>query len=150
MRHSRRGLKRRYGHSKRARKLASIASGRHVIHNANSGGKDTWRHNYIFWFGGPYSATYVRAWANAMDDALDEAVDWLSDHKPGLLADDEAINEEYKRLVAEGMDEEKAAEQAEEGTTPAGGYDQRLDSESWGLVAEDPTRERVLQIQGRR
>jgi hypothetical protein len=67
-----------------------------------------------------------------------------------LLADDEAINEEYKRLIAEGMDEDEAAEKADEGTTPAGGYGQRLPQEGWGLVAQDPTRERVLEIQGRR
>ena len=145
----RRALKRRYGHSKKARKRVSIASGRHVIHNANSSDRDWTKHNFIFWFGGPYSATYVRAWGNDIDSALDEAVDWLVDHKPGLLCDKE-VEEEYKRLIAEGKSEEEAQEEAEMDTTTAGNYGNRLNSEEWGIVAEDPSHEQVLQIQGRK
>lgn len=143
-----RALRHRYGRSKSGRKQASLAGARHVIHNANPGDKSWTRHNYVFAFGGPYSSKYVRAWANSLDDALDEAVDWLSDHAPGLLCDKE-VGEEYERLIAEGKSEEEAMEEAEMDTTPAGGYGQRIRSEEWSIVAEDPSRERVLQIQGR-
>ena len=98
MKRRRRHLRRRYGHNKRARKRASIASARHKIHNANSG--YSWPHNWIFAFGA-YGDTYVRAWGTSLEDALEEAIDWLADHKPGLLADDH-VADEYKRLIAEG------------------------------------------------
>ncbi len=137
-------LRRRYGHSKKARKKASLAGARHTIHNVNPGSYDQ---NFIFWFGS-HGATYVRAWGSSLQDALDEAVDWLSDHYPGLLADTE-VEEEYKRLIGEGVSEEEAQEQAEMDMTPAGGYGQHIRSDEWGIEAENPTHARVLQIQGR-
>ena len=148
MRHSRRGLKRRYGHSKRARKLASIASGRHVIHNANSSDRDWTKRNFIFAFGA-YGNTYVRAWGNGIDSALDAAVDWLADHKPGLLSDD-VVRSEYERFKEEGMSDEKAIQEAELDTTIAGNNGHYLNSSEWMIVAEDPSHEQVLQIQGRK
>lgn len=145
MRRRHKALRRRYGHSKRARKRASLASGRHVIHNANP--SRTWPNNYIFWFGA-HAPTYVRAWGSSMEDALDEAADWLSDHKPGLLAT-EQVEDEYKRLIEEGKSEEEAWEEAQMDTTPMGGYGQIAMSEEWGIVVENPTRAQVLEIQGR-
>jgi hypothetical protein len=73
----------------------------------------------------------------------------IVDHAPGLLAD-EQVNEEYARLIAEGMSEEDAQEEATIDTTCAGNCGNYLNSWEWGIVAEDPTRAQILEIQGRK
>lgn len=138
--------RRRFGHNKRARKRASLHNARHKIINVNPG--SGWRHNYIFAFGA-YGDTLLRAWGDSLQDALDEAADWASDHAPGLLVSDDVIKEAYDEAIAEGKSEEEAWEYAEQDTSPAGGYGQRIMSHEWHVVAEDPTREQILQIQGR-
>jgi len=102
---------------------------------------------YVLWFGA-YGETRLMVWARSLESALDECVDWIADNAPGLLADD-GVHEQYKRLVAEGVDEEKAQEEATVDTTCAGNNGHYLNSWEWGIVAENPTRAQVLEILGR-
>ncbi len=113
----------------------------------NSSDKDWTKHRFVLAFGA-YGDTMLLAWANSLDDALDEAVDWIEDHAPGLLAD-EAVADEYKRLKAEGKSDEEAMEEAEVDTTRAGNHGHYLHSWEWALVAEDPTREQMLELERR-
>jgi hypothetical protein len=107
-------------------------------------------HRFIFYFstGGFAQPIYLMAWGR-MEDALEKCVDWIIDNAPGILCDDE-VEAEYKRLVAEGMDEEEAQQEAEVDTTCFGhnGY-HCIPSENWGIVKEDPSRADILDIQGR-
>jgi hypothetical protein len=122
----------------------------------NGSDRDWTHHRYILWFGA-YGWTRLMVWANSLDDALDECVDWIVEHAPGLLAD-ETVQDEYKcelaEAVAEGLDEESAAERAQEraevDTTCAGNCGHYLNSWEWGILAEDPTRAEILKIQGRK
>jgi hypothetical protein len=102
---------------------------------------------YVLAFGA-YGWTVLMVWANSLEDALDEAVDWIAEHEPGLLADEE-VADEYRRLVAEGMPEEEAAEEAAVDTTCAGNAGHYLHSWEWSIVAENPTRAAVLALMGR-
>lgn len=112
----------------------------------NPGDRDYVESRFILWFGAAGGARLM-VWANHLEDALEEAVDWIVDNAPGLLADDE-VKEEYDRLRAEGKDEEEAMEGAEVDMTSCdGGH--YLRSDDWGIVAEDPSREEVLEIEGR-
>ncbi len=101
---------------------------------------------FILWFGacGP---TYLLVYANSLDDALDECVDWLVDHAPGQLAD-EQVHDEYNRLIAEGKSEEEAMEGAAVDTTCAGNCGNYLNSWEWGIAAENPTRAQLVEFIG--
>lgn len=105
-------------------------------------------HRYVLCFGS-YGGTRLCVWANSLDDALDECVDWIEENAPGLLCD-ERCEEEYKRCLAEGMSEEEAIEQAEEGITRAGNHGGAILSHEWGVVAENPTRAQILELLGRK
>lgn len=105
------------------------------------------RHTYILWFGA-YGDTKLLLWANSLDDALDEAVDWLAENEPGQLCDN-AVFEAYKESLAGGMSEEEAQEWAAQDTTQAGNYGNYILSHEWGIVAEDPDRETILELQER-
>lgn len=94
---------------------------------------------YVLWFGGPYSATCLMAYAGHLEDALDQCVDWIAVNAPGWLAND-AVNEEYARLIGEGMDEEEAQEKAAADTTVAGNGSDYLHSGEWGIVAHEVDR----------
>ncbi len=146
MKHRGRALRRRYGQSKRARKRASLESGRHTIHNVNPGERSWTDNNFIFGFGA-YGDTYVRAWGKHLEDALDEAIGWIAEHKKGLLAND-AVADEYKRAIAEGKSEEEAIEEAEVDTTMDGSGNY-VNSWEWTIIAENPTHAEVLRLQGR-
>lgn len=95
-------------------------------------------HRYVLAFGA-YGWTRVLVYANHLDDALDEAIDWLADHAPGLLCDDE-VSAEYDRLVASGVEPDMAVAAAEVDTTLGGNAGHYLHSWEWSIVAEDPTR----------
>lgn len=110
----------------------------------NSADRDMWKHSYVLWFGA-YGHTVLLAYANSLDVALDECIDWLVDNAPGHIVDDQ-VNEEYKRLVAEGMDDEKAQEQAEVDTTTGGNAGNHINSSEWGILAEDPDRDQLYEI----
>jgi hypothetical protein len=119
-----------------------------VITPINGYDRGTWRNRYILGFGGPYGYSKVlMVWANGLDSALDEAVDWLAEHAPGLLCDDEVARIFHEEVAEHG--EEKAQEIATQDTTCAGNCSNYLRSEDWAIVAENPTREQILELQGR-
>ena len=101
------------------------------------------RHRFILWFGA-CAPTYLMIWANSLDDALETAGDWIAANAPGLFCDD-AVGEEYRAAIADGLSEEEATTRAEQDTTSLdGGH--YLVSWEWGILAEDPTREQVLAL----
>lgn len=114
----------------------------------NGSDRDWTRHRYILSFGA-YGETLLMVWANSLDDALDECVDWIADNAPGLLAD-EQVAEAYNEAIAAGKSEEDAQAEAETDTTCAGNAGHYLLSYEWGIVAEDPDRATILDIQGRK
>ena len=97
---------------------------------------------------GAYSALYLVIWANSFDDALDGAIDWIADHKPGLLCDDQ-VAEAYKDALAEGYSEDQAHEKAAMDCICAGNAGNYIPSWEWSVVAENPTRQQMLAILGR-
>jgi len=103
---------------------------------------------FILWFGA-YGTTRLMVWADHLQDALDESIDWIAENAPGLLCDDR-VAEEYAEARRDGLSEEKAAERAEVDCTIGGNAGHYLPSWEWGIVAENPTREEVLAIQGRK
>jgi hypothetical protein len=113
----------------------------------NGSDRDWTKYRFVLWFGA-CAPTHLMVWGNGLDDALDEAVDWIAEHAPGLLAD-EAVQDEYKRLVAEGKSEEEAQTEATVDTTPAGNACHYLHSWEWGITFENPTRAQILDLQGR-
>jgi hypothetical protein len=128
----------------------------HDIVIVNPGDADWTKHRFILWFG-QIGTSYVMVWADCLQDALDEAFDsWVVDHAPGHDAT-EMVNEEGARLLveylAEGMSEEDAQEKAWEEScvdmTPAGGSGGYVESQEWGCVCEDPSRDEVLDLLGR-
>lgn len=114
--------------------------------NINANDRHWTRHRYVLWFGA-YGDTRLLVHANSLDDALDEGIDWLVDNEPGLLADS-AVEEEYQRLRAEGMDQQEAMETAEQDTTSGGNAGNRIHSHEWGIVAEDPTDAQLRELGG--
>jgi hypothetical protein len=113
----------------------------------NPSDRDWTKHRYILVFG-TYGQVKHLVWANHLQGALDESIDWLAEHAPGILADNQ-VKEEYDRLIAEGASEEDAWEGATIDTTCGGNYSNYLLSWEWSVLAEDPTREQILRIQGR-
>lgn len=105
------------------------------------------RSRFVLAFGA-HGDTLVMVWANHLEDALEEAIDWIVDHAPGLLCDDE-VQEEFDRLRAEFPDrsEEDIAEEAEQDTTMFGHNGiHYIHSWEWTIVAENPSRKRVLAL----
>ncbi len=96
------------------------------------GGKTPRTQSYVLWFGA-YGSTRLHVFAPSLEDALDAAIDWLAEHAPGHLCDDE-VNEEYARLIADGVDEETAIDRAECDTTSGGNAGNRIHSWEWGIA----------------
>lgn len=109
-------------------------------------GKST-DNRFILWFGA-VGTSHIMVWADCLDEALDIAIDDIAERWPGYFSDDQ-VRDDYLRYLAEGMDEEKAMEQAEMDMTCAGNNGHYLPSWEWGIDSENPTRERILQLQGR-
>ena len=99
------------------------------------------QHTFILAFG-QVSATYLMVYADHLQDAFDECIDWIVDHAPGLLCDDE-VAEEYERLIAEGKTEEEAWEESEVDTSSGGNAGNRIHSDEWTIAAEDLTRQEL-------
>ncbi len=115
------------------------------------------QHTFILAFG-QVSATYLMVYADHLQDAFDECIDWLVDHAPGLLCDDE-VAEEYERVFKEKYDEYLAAgkseadaeedarseawDQSEVDTSCGGNASNRIMSDHWTIVAEDLTRKEL-------
>jgi hypothetical protein len=111
----------------------------------NPGDRSWTRQRFILAFG-DMGWTKLLVWANSVDDALDEAVDWIEDHAPGLLCDDE-VTEAYEAAIAEGKSEEEAMAEATVDTTCAGNHGRYLNSQHWTIWAENPTREQIKTLQ---
>ena len=105
----------------------------------NPSDRDWTRQRFVLWFGA-YGSTNLMVWANSLDDALDECVDWIAEHAPGLLCD-EQVAESYREALAAGKSEEEAMEEAEMDMTSAGNCSNYLASWEWGIALENPTRE---------
>lgn len=131
---------------KRLQRGKKRADNRAVI-AINSNDASWTSHRYILWFGAS-GTTRLLVWANSLDDALDESIDWLVDNAPGHIVDDQ-VTEAYNEAIAEGKSEDRAYEIAEEDTTIGGNASNHILSYEWGIVAEDPSRARVLEIEGR-
>ncbi len=117
--------------------------------------RDSGTSRFVLCFGA-YGWTRLMVWADHLEDALDECVDWIAEHAPGLLMDEqvaEAYKEAFDAAIAEGMSEEDAdehaREEAETDMTCAGNCGNYLASWEWGIVAENPTRAQVLEMLGR-
>lgn len=103
------------------------------------------RNRYLFSFGA-YGDAKCLVWANSLDDALDEAIDWLVEHAPGILCDEE-VHKEYERAIAEGLDKDAAQEHATVDTTCGGNAGNYINSWEWSVV-ENPSRECVIGARG--
>jgi hypothetical protein len=112
----------------------------------NPSDRDYTKHRYVLAFGA-HGWTVLVAWASHLEDALDECVDWIAEHAPGLLAD-EQVAEAYREAIAEGHDEETAQELATVDTTCAGNAGHYLLSWEWTIVCVDPSRAELKSILG--
>jgi hypothetical protein len=113
------------------------------------------RERFVLWFGA-YGATYLMVWADHLEDALEEAIDWIVEHAPGLLAD-EQVEEAYRDAQKEhGCHNpewpewcEQCGEEAEMDTTCFGHSGiHYLHSWEWGIVAENPSRDDLRALIG--
>ena len=95
---------------------------------------------YLFAFGA-YGWTRLLVIATSEDAALDAAFDWASEHAPGLFCDD-AIEEEFASLVAEGCDDDEAWERACVDTLSAGNEGKRM--LSWEVSYYRASRDEIL------
>ena len=110
--------------------------------------RDWTKHRYVLALGA-YGWTKLMIWANSLEDALDEAIDWASDHAPGLLANDER-DEAYREAIESGMPEEEAWDEAHTDLTIGGNCGDAIRSDEWHIVTEDPTRSEILRLMGRK
>ena len=100
------------------------------------------RHRYILWFG-TMSTNYLMVWANGLENAIEFAGEWLAYNAPRHIITN-SVEECYQGGIADGMTENDARECSErDATYTESGW---LDSSEWGLIAEDPSREAVLQL----
>lgn len=115
------------------------------IVSVNGSDREWVSNRYILHFG---ATRLMMVWGNCLGDALDECIDWVAEHAPGLLCDDE-VEELYREAIAEGLGEDDAWERATMDTISGGNCGNRIRSWEWGLVAENPSRSEVLKLQGR-
>lgn len=124
------------------------------IIKVNPGDKDWTNHRFILWTTA-WNPTYYMIWADHLEDAIDELIDWCADNAPGLIVDDQ-IQEEFNRLKSDGdqmllpfRSDEELWEEAAADTTCGGNCGNFISSEDWGIESEDPTRQDILQLEGR-
>lgn len=101
-------------------------------------------HSYVLWFG-MISPKRVLVYASCLDDAVDELIDWVAEEYPGMIIDEE-VQEEFERQRKAGLSNEEAWEQAEIDTTSGGNAGNHINSDEWGIIAEDPTEEQLQEI----
>ena len=114
------------------------------IEIVNPTDRDWTKHRYILAFGA-YGWTRLMVGANSLGDAIDESIDWIVDHAPGLLCD-EQVTEAYQEAIRAGMSEEKAAEEAAVDTICGGNEGHYILAWECNLIVEDPTRAEVLAL----
>ena len=116
------------------------------FHNVNPTDSHFTDNRFILWFGA-YGTTYLMVYAEHLQDALDESIDWIVEHAPGLLAD-EQVSEAFNEAKAEGKTDEEAWEESQTDMTSGGNCGNFLPSWEWGLVAENPSRAMILDLRG--
>ncbi len=128
-----------------------------TIQVVNPNDRNFYDRRFIFAFSDyGFGAVYLMVWGDGFESCFDEAGDWLRKNAPGLLATED-VNEAYRdafdAAIAEGMDESDACDHAcsesEIDVTPIGGYGDWIACDHWQIVAENPTRAQILEIQGR-
>lgn len=124
----------------------SMSDERTVI-PVNPGERDWTDQRFVLWFG-EISPVQLLIWGKSLEDCLDEGFDWVEENAPGLLCDAE-VAEEYHRLIAEGMSDEKAMEESEVDTTSGGNHGVRINSDHWGISLDNPSRGELLAFMGR-
>jgi hypothetical protein len=113
----------------------------------NPSDRDWTRNAFVLAFGA-YGWTRLLCYAQGIEDALDVAGEWIAEHAPGLLCN-EQVQEEYDRAIAEGLSEEDAQERAEEDCTPIGdGSVGWVLSWEWSIVCENPSRAELFALAG--
>jgi hypothetical protein len=115
-----------------------------TITQVNPADRSWTKRTYLFAFG-TYGERLLLVWANGVDAGFDEAIDWVADNAPGRLCDD-SVQEEYKRLVAEGKSEDEAWEEATVDTTCGGNNGHYIPSSDWTIVGEDMTTAELVAI----
>lgn len=115
----------------------------------NSSDRDWTKGRYILAVGDGFSKDLFMIWADHLEDALDACVDYLEENDmEGIFADD-YIGSEVERLISEGMEEDEAFTEASVDHMSAGNHGRWLSCDDWLLVAENPTRAEILELQGR-
>jgi hypothetical protein len=107
----------------------------------NSDDRSLTKHRYVLAFtaGGWSVALYTLVWGNNLQDALDEAIDWIASHAPGLLAT-EYVYSEIQRLVATGVDNDTAWEEATQDMICGGNAGDYISSVCVHVVKQNPSR----------
>jgi len=116
------------------------------IVSVNGSDRSWTHHRYIFAFGA-HGNYRLMVWANSVEDALDHCTGWIEENAPGLFCDD-AVAQEFNDAKAQGLTDEEATEIAETDVTTLDGT-HYIPSWEWTIVAEDPTRSQILELQGR-
>ena len=123
-------------------------SGNHIEAYAVNPNDKAWTSGKFVLAFGAYSALYLVVWANHIEDALDGAIDWIVDHKPGMLCDDQ-VSELYNEAISQGCSEDQAQERATQDITCGGNAGNYIPSWEWSVAAENPSRQQMLAILGR-
>lgn len=104
-----------------------------------------WTDNkFALWFG-PYGETKLVVFSDHLQNALDESIDWLVEHAPGLLCD-EQVKEAYEEAIAEGKTEDEAIEIAEVDTVRGGNCGNYIFSHEWGILSENPSKAQIKEL----
>ena len=163
-------MKRYHGRLLQGRETGRLENQIHVVHPPSEGGS-AWKRDrcrypksrFLLAFGA-YGWTKLLVWADHLEDALDEAIDWIADNEPGLLCNDQ-VAEDYREALAR-LTEENAAlpeeerrseedleseayDESTEDTTCGGNSGDYILSYEWCIMAEDPSREDLLQVMDR-
>ena len=96
---------------------------------------------FVLWFG------HIKLYAfGDLDSALEECGEWIEEHAPGLLANAH-VSEAYNEAIEAGSTQEEAQDKAYEDVTQLD-CGRSILSYEWGITAEDPTREQLIEIYG--
>ena len=119
-----------------------------LVNSTSKTCREGWHRNrerpWILWFGA-YGSTRLLVYARHLQDALDECIDWIAEHAPGLLYNDQ-VAEAYQECIDQGMTQEQAWDESQTDMTCAGNCGDFIASWEWGIVAEDPSPAEIAAI----
>lgn len=121
-----------------------VGVGPQAITIINQSARAYTKSRFVLWFGA-YGWTRLMVYANHLQDALDECIDWLVEHAPGHICD-EQVTEAYREAIAEGKSENEAYETAEQDTISGGNAGNHILSYEWGIICENPTRAELREM----